>query len=261
MQPLREHIPVKFLPKAAIAVVLLISLGGGGWWAWRSYGEEIFEIVIERKAEPDAERYAILVSELERWRGDLHKAHTKARTAEEKTAVEHDARVILELVMPEMMRCWLGTPYDFNGTAEKPGGGKVACGYFVSTVIRDAGFRVDRYKLAQQPSGNILRTFLNSESCLLKVEQDFDSYVKWVDAMKPGVYLIGLDSHVGFIVKGEDGTRFYHSSGWNKRGVVNEAGNRAGALRDSKWRMIGGLTADPEVLRTWLAGEKVKVRS
>jgi hypothetical protein len=62
-------------------------------------------------------------------------------------------------------------------------------------------------------------------------------------------------------VKGEDGTRFYHSSGWNKRGVVNEAGNRAGALRDSKWRMIGGLTADPEVLRTWLAGEKVKVRS
>ena len=254
---------MKVSPKAVTAAVLLLALGGGGWWAWKSYGEEIFEIVIKRevKPKPDAERYATLVSELERWRGDLRKAHAKARTAEEKAAVEKDARVILELVMPEMMRCWLGTPYDFNGTAEKPGGGKVACGYFVSTVIRDAGFRVDRYKLAQQPSENIMLTFLDSENCLLKVGQDFESYAEWVEGMEPGVYLMGLDSHVGFIVNGAEGTRFYHSSGWQKRGVVNEAGNKAGALRHSNWRMIGGLTADPVVIRTWLGGEKVRVRS
>lgn len=254
---------MKVSPKAVITAVLLLALGGGGWWAWKSYGEEIFEIVIKREAKlkPDAERYATLVSELERWRGDLRKAHAKARTAAEKAAVEKDARVILELVMPEMMRCWLGTPYDFNGTAEKPGGGKVACGYFVSTVIRDAGFRVDRYKLAQQPSENIMLTFLDSENCLLKVGQDFESYAKWVEGMEPGVYFMGLDSHVGFIVNGSEGTRFYHSSGWQKRGVVNEAGNKAGALRHSNWRMIGGFTADPVVIRTWLGGEKVKVRS
>ena len=227
---------MRYSLKAVTAAVLLLALGGGGWWAWKSYGEEMFGIVIEREAkpEPDAERYATLVSELE---------------------------VILELVMPEMMRCWLGTPYDFNGTAEKPGSGKVACGYFVSTVIRDAGFRVDRYKLAQQPSENILRTFMKSDGCLLKVGQDFESYAKWVEGMEPGVYLMGLDSHVGFIVNGVEGTRFYHSSGWQKRGVVNEAGNKAGALRHSNWRMIGGLTADPEVIRTWLGGEKVRVRS
>ena len=254
---------MKYSLKAATAAVLLLALGGGGWWAWKSYGEEMFRIVFEREAkpEPDAERYATLVSELERWRGDLRKAHAKARTAEERAAVEKDARVILELVMPEMMRCWLGTPYDFNGTAEKPGGGKVACGYFVSTVIRDAGFRVNRYKLAQQPSENILRTFLKSDGCLLKAGQDFESYTKWVEGMEPGVYLMGLDSHVGFIVNGAEGTRFYHSSGWQKRGVVNEAGNKAGALRHSNWRMIGGLTANPEVIRTWLDGEKVRVRS
>ena len=83
--------------------------------------------------------------------------------------MENDARLILELMMPEMMRCWLGTPYDFNGTAEKPGDGKIACGYFVSTVIRDTGFRVNRFKFAQQPSENILRTFISSD----------DSFWKW----------------------------------------------------------------------------------
>jgi hypothetical protein len=75
---------VRYSLKAATAAVLLLALGGGGWWAWNSYGEGIFEIVIERKAkpEPDAERYATLVSELERWRGYLRTAHSKARTAE-----------------------------------------------------------------------------------------------------------------------------------------------------------------------------------
>lgn len=253
---------MKFAPKAAVAALLLSCLGAGGWWAWKTYGAGLFEIAIEseKNPEPDAERYAILVAELERWRQQLREAYAKAQTAEEKAAVENDARVILELVMPEMMRCWLGTPYDFNGTAERPGGGEVACGYFVSTVIRDAGFRVDRYKLAQQPSGNILRTFLKRENCLLKVGQDFDSYAEWVEGMEPGVYLIGLDSHVGFIVNGADGTRFFHSSRWQDRGVVDEPGRKAGALRHSNWRMIGGLTADPDVIRTWLGGEKVKVR-
>jgi hypothetical protein len=253
---------VKRVHKAVVAAILVFSLGAGGWWVWKFFGAGVFEIVIEREAkpEPDAGRYTTLVAELERWRGNLREAHAKARTAEEKAAVENDARVILELVMPEMMRCWLGTPYDFNGTADKPGGGKVACGYFVSTVIRDAGFRVDRYKLAQQPSGNILHTFLKREKCLLKVGQDFDSYAEWMEGMDPGVYLIGLDSHVGFIVIGADGARFFHSSRWQDRGVVDEAGRKAGALRHSNWRMIGGLTADPDVIRMWLGGEKVKVR-
>jgi hypothetical protein len=253
---------VKFALKAVLCAVLLLAIGGGGWWVWKANRDGVFEILLSREANavPDAERYEVLVSELERWRGDLKAAHAKARTAEEKAAVEHDARVILELVMPEMMQCWLGTPYDFNGTAEKPGGGKVACGYYVSTVIRDAGFRVNRYKLAQQPSENIMRTFLKGDGCKLKVGEDYDRYVDWVEDQEPGVYLIGMDTHVGFIVNRADGMHFFHSSGWKKRGVVEEPRKKAGALRHSNWRMLGGLTTDTGVIRTWLAGEKVKVR-
>jgi hypothetical protein len=253
---------VKFALKAVLSAVLLLAIGGGGWWVWKANRDGVFEILLSREAKvvPDAERYEVLVSELERWRGDLKAAHAKARTAQEKAAVEHDARVILELVMPEMMQCWVGTPYDFNGTAEKPGAGKVACGYYVSTVIRDAGFRVNRYKLAQQPSENILRTFLDGDGCKLKVGEDYDRYADWVEGMEPGVYLVGMDTHVGFIVNRTDGMHFFHSSGWKKRGVVEEPRKKAGALRHSNWRMLGGLTMDPGVIQTWLAGEKVKVR-
>ena len=36
--------------------------------------------------------------------------YSKARTQEQKSVVEKDARVILEMMLPEMMRCWVGTP-------------------------------------------------------------------------------------------------------------------------------------------------------
>ena len=34
---------------------------------------------------------------------------------------------------------WIGTKWDFNGITEVPQQGKIACGYFVTTVLRDAG--------------------------------------------------------------------------------------------------------------------------
>ena len=248
--------------KAVLVALLLGGILTGGWWLWKAERDGAFGILFtaEKKVEPDIARYEVLVDELQRWRGNLAKEYARARTADQKAAVEHDARVILEIMLPEMMRCWVGTPYDFNGTAEKPGRDRIACGYYVSTLLRDAGFRVDRYKLAQQPSGNIMRTFLPADSCQLKVGEDYRKYADWVEGMKPGVYLIGMDTHVGFIVVRTDGMHFFHSSADRRVGVVEETRDKAWALRKSNWRMLGHFTGEAGVMRTWLKGEAVKVR-
>lgn len=256
-----ETLSVQRVLKWLISLLLLLMIVGSGWWIWRAEQRGVFEILIsgETKPEPDLARYEVLVDELKRWREQLTVQYRKARTDAERAAVEQDARVILELFMPEMMRCWLGTGYDFNGVAEKPGIGRVACGYYVSTVIRDSGFKVNRYKLAQQPSENILRTFVQSENCLLRVGYDYEKYVDWVEAKEPGIYLIGLDTHVGFIVNEGGKMKFMHSSGVRHAGVVEELRDDAVALRGSRWRMLGHFSGDPKVLRMWLSGEKVRV--
>ena len=168
--------------------------------------------------------------------------------------------MILEHTLPEMMHCWLGTPWDFNGTASKPGGGRIACGSFVATVLMDAGFQVDRYQLAQQPSGNILRSFLDKDDCPLTVGKPYESFAANVEQSDRGIYLIGLDTHVGFLVVGGNGFRMIHSSGSRPWCVVDEDRADAHALQRSNWRMLGNLTADAKVLRCWLKAEKVVVR-
>lgn len=249
-----------------LPVTLLAIAGGAGWWlreplgAWFRTVTGGVELGMRQTLQPDPKGYAVLVSELERWRGDLSARHRKARTEAERDAVEHDARVILEHTMPEMMRCWLGTRWDFNGTASKPGGGRIACGYFVATVLMDAGFQVDRYQLAQQPSGNILRSFLEKDDCVLTVGKPYDAFATAMETSAPGIYLIGLDTHVGFLVVGGNGFRFIHSSGSRPWCVVDEGRSEAAVLQRSHWRMLGNLTADPKVLRHWLNAEKIVVR-
>lgn len=209
---------------------------------------------------PDLKTYEVLSAETERWRVDLAKRYAKAKTPLERELVEQDARLILEETLPAMMRCWLGTPWDFHGTAEGPGKGKIACGYFVATVLKDAGFRVDRYRLAQQPSENILRSFLAKEACSLTIGKEYQAFAAGLADVSPGIYVIGLDTHVAFLVVRDGGFRFIHSSGSRPWCVVDEGRDEAHVLMKSNWRMLGNFTADSGVLRNWLKGEKIAVK-
>jgi hypothetical protein len=223
--------------------------------AWRAVAEPLVT-----KPAPDATRYAELKEEAGRWRKDLAAKYAKARTKEEKDRVIAETRNFLETLLPEMMRCWLGTSWDFHGTAETPGKGKIACGYFVATVLRDAGFQVDRYKLARQPSQNIIRSFLPAESMTLRVGVPYDNFASEVASSEPGVRIIGLDSHVAFLVTRPDGFRFIHSSGSRPWCVVDEGRDEADVLRRSNYRVHGLLTGDRAVLLRWLKAEKIAVK-
>jgi hypothetical protein len=249
-----------------IPITLLALAGGAGWWFrtplmafWQTTAGGL-ELGLRQKLQPDPKTYAVLTKDLERWRKDLAERHRKARTGAERAAVEGDARIILEKALPAMMHCWLGTPWDFNGTAKGPGKGKIACGYFVATVLQDAGFRVDRYQLAQQASANILQSFLAKDACALTVGEDYQAFASRVEKREPGIHVVGLDTHVAFLVVSGEDFRFIHSSGSRPWCVVDEGRADAGVLQRSRWRMMGNLTASPAVLKRWLKAEKIVVR-
>ncbi len=249
-----------------ILLTFLVAAVAGGWIFRAKLGSLSrlagIPLGADRPAapRPDAARYEMLKKEVERWRKDLAARHSKARTGAEKDKVLAESGRLLDKVLPEMMRCWLGTPWNFHGTSEVPGEGNIACGYFVATILRDAGFRVDRYKLAKQPSQNILRSFLPREAMSVKVGVPYESYAAEMEAAAPGIRIVGLDSHVAFLVTGSDGFRFIHSSGSEPWCVVEESRAEADVLRRSNYRVQGLLTADKPLLRRWLAGEKIAVK-
>lgn len=246
-------------------LVVWVAVGGvAGWWfraelagLWQRHQPVL--VVGELPPAPDPERYEVLKSEAERWRQDLAARYRTASHQRGREEVIEEAEVFLRLILPDLMSCWLGTPWDFNGHCETPGGGEIACGYFVATVLRDAGFRVDRYRLARQPSQNILRTFLPTDELTLRVGVPYETFAGELRAMERGVRIVGLDTHVGFIVSRPGEFRFVHSSGSSPWCVVDEAEGEAEVLRRSNYRVQGNLTANREVIRKWLLGEEFRV--
>jgi hypothetical protein len=249
-----------------LLIVIAAMAGGAVWWlrapllAWYQRSTGSLEIIEREKPKPDPATYQTLARELQRWRAGLAERHRQATDEAARRAVEQDARLILEQALPAMMRCWLGTPYDYNGTASLPGNDRIACGYYVATVLRDAGFQVNRYQLAKQPSENILRTFLAKEACVLSIAKPYKAFATELANAEPGIYLVGLDTHVAFAVTSAGRFHLLHASGSPPWRVVEEAPDEAGVLQRSHWRMTGNLTADPQVIRRWLKGEKMVVR-
>jgi hypothetical protein len=249
---------------SGLMLLVLVLAGLAGWWfraevaGWWERQRPVL-VIGKLPPEPDPERYEILKKEAARWRHELAARYRAAEDPAGRELVIDEARTFLRMMLPDLMDCWLGTPWDFNGHCETPGEGKIACGYFVATVLRDAGFEVDRYRLAQQPSQNILRSFLPKDEMTLRVGVPYETFAEELRGMEPGVRIVGLDSHVGFIVSGPDGFRFIHSSGSSPWCVVDEAEADAEVLRRSHYRVQGNLTANRDVVLKWLLGKPIAV--
>jgi hypothetical protein len=95
---------------------------------------------------------------------------------------------------------------------------------------------------------------------LIRESMDYDAYLEEVRALGPGICIVGLDSHVAFLVVTDTEIRFIHSSGAKPWCVVDESDRDADTLRRSRYRVIGNLTANPELLEKWILGKPFPTR-
>ena len=254
----------KILIRATLILLLVGTCIAG--WVYRARIVALVETTIVSSTTsgpaPDPETYSVLSESLEEHRRRLSADYRRTTSNTERTKILGQARKLLEMSLPRLMRCWLGTPWDFNGIAHEPGDGKVACGYFVSSVLQDAGFRVEWAPLAQQASQNILGTFLSPDDMKIRVGVDYERFLSEVLSCGNGIYIVGLDSHVAFLVVTDGGEiHFIHSSGASPYCVVDESREDAQVLRRSNYRVTGNLTANSEVIRNWLLGARFKTRT
>jgi hypothetical protein len=167
-----------------------------------------------------------------------------------KDTVITTARAYLLAAIDAQFEHWKGTPWDFNGTTRTPGEGTIACGYFVTTVLQDAGFDLPRYKWAQLAAEPMIRKVAPTGKAFSNVP--VATVEAWLMQQGEGLYAVGLDSHVGFIhVKGGE-VRFVHSNYYQREiGVMAEPLDGRNPLADSHYRYIGKLL-DDDMVKRWL---------
>lgn len=161
----------------------------------------------------------------------------------------------LDSSLLELFPFWYGTRYDFNGTTQVPGYGRIACGYFVTTVLRDAGFRIPRTRLAIAASETMIKAVVSEQHIRRFSKTSLEDFLNAVREQGEGIYLLGLDTHTGFLINHRSHLDFVHASNTLKLDCVRrENAAHSTSIQKSTYRIIGKLSLkDPKVRKLWLA--------
>jgi hypothetical protein len=259
------HISLVSLVSLAMALVMTCGCGESG--------------SPELPAEPDAAapeptntakqaiaRHDAAVARIASEREALASRYTRATTASEQAEIRAQARRLLEhTIIEEVFPAWLGMPWGMgsDSTATRPHepNMKVGCSYFVTSVLLSVGVELEnRYTFAQAPAIHIQRSLAPDEESLhTYFSIPADRLRDRIAALGDGLYIIGLDTHVGFVVVREGEVRFVHASYTEDRVVTDELLVDATAIDNSrpKGYFVTPLFQDGRLVDLWLRGQVV----
>lgn len=199
--------------------------------------------------------YSTLKEEIKTKKEKLQTAYSQADELRKLEIVEESKSYLLKIISKEVFKQWYGTKWDFNGTTRTPKKGEIACGYFVTTVLEDVGFNIPRIKWAQSASEVFIKKLAPND---LKrfTDSPLSEVKKYLISAGDGLYLVGLDTHVGFVFVEGKTISFIHSNYYYPElGVMKENISTKNPLGDSHYRIFGKLMTD-EMVVNWLKGVK-----
>lgn len=198
--------------------------------------------------------YKELLDSVEKKRLGFLSAYNAATESEKPTIIQHAQTYLLTTITNDFFAQWYGTEWDFNGTTHEPRKGKIACGYFITTVLEDAGFNIPRTKWAQQASEYYI-TRMTADVKRFS-NQSVEKVKEYFLNRPDGLYIAGLDNHVGFVFKSGESVTFTHASYYDpKIGVQTEELNGDNPFAKSGYRVIGRIL-DTEMVKKWILGEE-----
>jgi hypothetical protein len=198
----------------------------------------------------------------ERWQA----AGTKAsRAGIRRQARSYVVRTIVQDIFPP----WMGTPWhmgeDDDASMPHQPGKRVSCSQFVTAVLLNAGLRLD-----SRPRWAAARALYIQRSLAPRPE-DVHRFLsippgelaRRLARLKDGLYLIGLNCHVGFVLIDNGRVRFIHSNYVDPReGVTDEKLSGSPAIANSQpvgyW--VTPLFQDDRLIEFWLTGTPVPLQ-
>ncbi len=185
--------------------------------------------------------------------------YKKANDSIKKIIVKESNEYIYETLLNKIIPHWYGMPWDFSGYSAVPQEGTVGCSYFVSNTLLHCGFNLNRYRLAQADATTIARSVqTNSDIIILrnKSQKEFINYITL--NLEEGMYIIGLDCHVGYILYRNGKVFFIHSSYIFPVEIVIEKAEYSKALESGIY-VLGKLTGNDKLIIKWLNNSKLEV--
>ena len=170
------------------------------------------------------------------------------------------SQIFKRLLLNRIIPYWENTTWSFEGHTPKPTQGEIACGYFVSTTLKDVGLTLNRYTLAQQSPVNEAKS-LAIETAVIEVNEGSKekNISKINNVLKNGIHFIGFDqSHVGYILKEKGKLYLIHSNYIVGKVGVEQIEQSEVFASYSKYYIVE-LTTNSALLESWIKNKEINI--
>jgi hypothetical protein len=176
---------------------------------------------------------------------------------------------VVRTIVQDIFPPWMGTPWhmgeDDDASMPHQSGKRVSCSQFVTAVLQNVGLRLDsRPRWAAARSLYIQRSLAPRPGDVHRFLSISPSELsRRLARLKDGLYLIGLNCHVGFVQIDSGRVRFIHSNYVDpQEGVTDEKLSESSAIANSQpagyW--VTPLFQDDRLIEFWLTGKPVPLQ-
>lgn len=223
----------------------------------------------ENKPKPEHKvNYDSLITSIKDQQKIFHKNYSVANDSVKKEILSEATDFVYDKLINDVFPAWHGTPWVFGGNVSKPQENKnsatvnesIDCGHFVTRTLYDVGFNIERNRLAQLASENIIKNLSDSDEIFRYRNKSIQTVDAQLDNLSEGLYITGLDCHTGFILNNKNDKRFIHSSYYpDQMQVVSEPIIGSNPFAHSRYRVLGKIL-DENMIDNWLTGKKFEVK-
>lgn len=202
------------------------------------------------------ESYDTLKSFVKELKAEFNTAYKSASESQKDSLLKAAHDTLSTLIIKDYFGHWYGTAWEFEGTTRTPKEGTIACGYFVTTVLEDAGFNIPRVKWACVPSETMIKGMTKKLKHIInRPVSEVEAYIQQAGE---GLYVVGLDNHTGFIYNDGKVIRFVHSNYYlPQEGVMAQELDSHNPLKNSKYRVIGKIL-DDAMMKNWILSKRME---
>ncbi len=201
------------------------------------------------------------LEKIEAKRMELSEKYKRTKSVKEKRRIKENSRkYIIKSMIKDIIPFWYGTPWYMgpDDDAEYPHqlGKRISCSNFITAVLQNVGFVFDsRKKWADARALYIQTSLADKEQVQRYYGITSRHFAKELMKLTPGLYLVGLNCHIGFILIKNNKAVFIHSNYVNPEvGVTAEAVEISQAIINSEgtgyW--ITPLLNDDRLIENWL---------
>lgn len=210
-------------------------------------------------------RFDVGIEALEAQRQSLADAYRTAGSAQRRAIRDEARAAVVGAIRGRIFPAWMGMPWGLgkNSTARRPfePGKVVGCSYFVTSVLQNAGLALsNRYHFAQAPALEIQRSLAPARG---DVHRFFSippaELSRRVAALGDGLYVIGLNNHVGFVDVHGGRVDVVHASYNDDQVVIAEPLAEAQVIANSQKAgyFVSPIFQDDRLVDHWLKGRAV----